>query len=73
MKFGVLKVGSIKLKKGSLETKFVITDFNNEVEILYNGKKIEKYNFSIKKLKKVRQNSSLKKAKPLYLLDIVQM
>lgn len=36
-KFGILKPGSIELKRGTLQTKFAITDFKNEIEVLYKG------------------------------------
>ena len=30
-------MSSLQMRKGSLESKFIITDFKNEVEVLYNG------------------------------------
>ncbi|KAL4473241.1 hypothetical protein ABPG73_012931 [Tetrahymena malaccensis] len=41
--FGVLKVGSTKMQRGSLETRFVITDFKEEIEVFYKG--ITKFEF----------------------------
>ncbi len=35
--YGILKVGSIHIKKGSLETKFTITDFKHDLEVFYSG------------------------------------
>jgi cytochrome c-type biogenesis protein CcmE len=35
--YGVLKVGSIQIKRGSLETRFQITDFKHSLNIFYNG------------------------------------
>ena len=40
--FGVLKPGSIELKRGTLQTKFLITDFKNEIEVFYKGKFFKK-------------------------------
>ncbi len=39
--YGILKVGSIHIKKGSLETKFTLTDFKHEVDVFYNGNNID--------------------------------
>jgi cytochrome c-type biogenesis protein CcmE len=33
----VVKSGSIEIKKGTLESKFVVTDFKNELIVLYKG------------------------------------
>jgi len=41
--YGVLKMRSLQLKKGSLESKFIMTDFKNELEVLYNG--LNKFEF----------------------------
>lgn len=35
--YGVLKVGSVSLKRGSLDTRFTITDFKNNIEVFYTG------------------------------------
>ncbi len=32
-----MKPGSIHLKRGTLEYKFVVTDFKNEIEVLFKG------------------------------------
>eukprot|EP00347_Sterkiella_histriomuscorum_P010706 403375237 len=34
---GVVKSGSIEIKKGTLENKFVMTDFKNEIVVLFKG------------------------------------
>ena len=34
---GVVKHGSIEMKKGTLENKFIITDFKNVLVVLYKG------------------------------------
>jgi len=34
---GVVKNGSIEIKKGTLENKFIITDFKNDLIVLYKG------------------------------------
>eukprot|EP01017_Pseudomicrothorax_dubius_P032931 TRINITY_DN435_c0_g2_i2.p1 TRINITY_DN435_c0_g2~~TRINITY_DN435_c0_g2_i2.p1 ORF type:complete len:206 (-),score=30.05 TRINITY_DN435_c0_g2_i2:169-786(-) len=34
---GIVKVGSVQIKRGSLELRFVLTDFENEVHVLYTG------------------------------------
>lgn len=34
---GVVKHGSIAMKKGTLENKFCLTDFKNDVQVLYKG------------------------------------
>lgn len=34
---GVVKNGSIEMKKGTLENKFILTDFKNDIEVLYKG------------------------------------
>jgi len=34
---GVVKHGSIEMKKGTLENKFILTDFKNDVLVLYKG------------------------------------
>ena len=34
---GVIKHGSIAVKKGTLENKFVMTDFKNDLTILFKG------------------------------------
>jgi cytochrome c-type biogenesis protein CcmE len=34
---GVVKHGSIEMKKGTLENKFIITDFKNDLVVLYKG------------------------------------
>jgi cytochrome c-type biogenesis protein CcmE len=34
---GVVKTGSIEMKKGTLENKFIITDFKNDIAVLYKG------------------------------------
>ena len=34
---GVVKQGSIALKKGTLENKFVMTDFKNDITVLFKG------------------------------------
>lgn len=41
--FGVLKTGTTKMQRGSLETRFVITDFKEEIEVFYKG--ITKFEF----------------------------
>lgn len=34
---GVVKHGSIEMKKGTLENRFTLTDFKNDIQILYKG------------------------------------
>jgi len=34
---GVIKTGSIEMKKGTLENKFVLTDFKNDMTVYYKG------------------------------------
>lgn len=34
---GVIKNGSIEMKKGTLENKFIITDFKNDIQVMYKG------------------------------------
>ena len=34
---GVVKHGSIEMKKGTLENKFTMTDFKNDISVLYKG------------------------------------
>lgn len=34
---GVVKTGTIEMKKGTLENKFIITDFKNDMAVLYKG------------------------------------
>jgi cytochrome c-type biogenesis protein CcmE len=34
---GVVKHGSIEMKKGTLENKFTLTDFKNDLSVLYKG------------------------------------
>ena len=34
---GIVKHGSIEMKKGTLENRFVLTDFKNDITILYKG------------------------------------
>ena len=34
---GVVKHGSIEIKKGTLENRFVMTDFKNDIHVLYKG------------------------------------
>ena len=34
---GVIKHGSIAVKKGTLENKFVMTDFKNDITVLFKG------------------------------------
>jgi cytochrome c-type biogenesis protein CcmE len=34
---GVIKQGSIQMKKGTLENKFTLTDFKNDISVLYKG------------------------------------
>ena len=34
---GIIKSGSIEMKKGTLEKKFILTDFKNDILILYKG------------------------------------
>lgn len=34
---GVIKHGSIEIKKGTLENKFIVTDFKNEIVVLFKG------------------------------------
>lgn len=34
---GVVKHGSIEMKKGTLENKFTLTDFKNDVSVVYKG------------------------------------
>lgn len=41
--FGVLKVGTTKMQRGSLETRFIITDFKEEIDVFYKG--ITKFEF----------------------------
>ncbi|KRW98389.1 CcmE/CycJ protein [Pseudocohnilembus persalinus] len=41
--FGALKAGSMKFSRGSLDTKFEITDFNSDVEVAYSG--LNKFEF----------------------------
>ncbi len=36
-------MGSISMEKGSLSTKFVITDFNKEIDVYFNG--LSKFEF----------------------------
>jgi cytochrome c-type biogenesis protein CcmE len=33
----VVKPGTFSVKRGTLETKFTLTDFENEVEVFYRG------------------------------------
>eukprot|EP01016_Furgasonia_blochmanni_P030776 TRINITY_DN3192_c0_g1_i1.p1 TRINITY_DN3192_c0_g1~~TRINITY_DN3192_c0_g1_i1.p1 ORF type:complete len:238 (+),score=26.54 TRINITY_DN3192_c0_g1_i1:54-767(+) len=35
--FGAVKQGSIQMKRGALDTKFVVTDYKNEIEVIYSG------------------------------------
>jgi len=41
--YGILQKGSLHMKRGSLDTKFVLTDFKNQVEVTYNG--VNKFEF----------------------------
>ena len=34
---GVIKNGSIAMKKGTLENKFLVTDFKNDIEVVFRG------------------------------------
>ncbi len=34
---GVIKHGSIEMKKGTLENRFIITDFKNDISVVYKG------------------------------------
>merc|ERR1740115_388936 len=34
---GVVKHGSIEMKKGTLENRFLLTDFKNDINVLYKG------------------------------------
>ena len=34
---GVIKHGSIEMKKGTLENRFTMTDFKNDIQVLYKG------------------------------------
>ena len=34
---GVVKHGTIEIKKGTLENKFILTDFKNDITVLYKG------------------------------------
>lgn len=34
---GVIKSGTIEIKKGTLENKFIVTDFKNEITVLFKG------------------------------------
>jgi cytochrome c-type biogenesis protein CcmE len=34
----MVKIGSIEIKKGTLENKFIITDFKNDMVVLYKGR-----------------------------------
>jgi cytochrome c-type biogenesis protein CcmE len=34
---GVIKPGTFTVKRGTLETKFTITDFENDIEVFYRG------------------------------------
>ena len=34
---GVVKQGTIKMKKGTLENKFIVTDFKSDIAVLYKG------------------------------------
>ena len=34
---GIIKAGSIEMKKGTLEKKFTVTDFKNDILVLYKG------------------------------------
>lgn len=34
---GIIKHGSIEMKKGTLENKFVLTDFKNDIMVVYKG------------------------------------
>ena len=34
---GIVKHGSIEMKKGTLENRFVLTDFKNDITVLYKG------------------------------------
>lgn len=34
---GVIKSGSIEIKKGTLENRFIMTDFKNEIYVLFKG------------------------------------
>jgi len=41
--YGVLQKGSLQMKRGSLDAKFILTDFKNQVEVVYNG--VNKFEF----------------------------
>ncbi len=34
---GIVKNGSIEMKKGTLENRFVLTDFKNDIQVIYKG------------------------------------
>jgi len=34
---GVIKHGTIEMKKGTLENRFIVTDFKNDITVLYKG------------------------------------
>ena len=37
-KNGIVKKGSIEMKRGTLENRFVVTDFKHDITVLYKGK-----------------------------------